>query len=374
MLLALPENVSSRRPLLAAVGDVSLDVARAALRRLLRLAGPVEIAELRRRMLLVDIGLVGDVAAVLRKLNDPLATATATTALRYESPFVRHKAAVALRELGDPRARAALLRALDDSETPVRRVALEALTRLPDDAATVAACRLRLADRDASVRSAAVAAVARLDPEAAATLWPLASDRDGRVRAELGAVAGVLSAEALRMLLGDPEADVRARTLNGLVVHPRPELTPTVIATLADADWHVRRAACDAAAGDERASGALVRALVDPHPSVRGRALVALERLIGDALDQILEQQLSSSAAPLRRALVEILGRRGHTASLLRLVSDPSVDVRLALVHALAADDSDAARAALDYLRADDDLAVRHAVTTLLGADDDRQG
>jgi HEAT repeat protein len=371
-VLALPDNESARRPLLAAVGDVSLDVARAALRRLLQLAGPAEVAELRRRMLQLDIGVVGDVAATLRELRDPLAAAVATAALGEPSPFLRHKAAVALRELHDPAAGAALLRALDDAETPVRRVALEALTSLPTDAETVAACRRRLADRDASVRCAAIHAVARLDHEASTQLQPLAHDREPRVRAELGAIAGWLSTDTLRTLLGDPEAEVRASALNGHVRHPRAELAPSVIAALADVNWHVRRAACDAAAatGGEGAAGALVRALVDSHASVRGRAFVALERLAGDDLNRILERHLDKAPAPLRRALVEILGRRRHTQPLLGLITDPNVDVRLAVAHALVGDHSPAARAALRYLRDDDDIAVQHAATTLLDAAD----
>src|SRR5579864_2836430 len=216
-ILALPENTSSRDPLLAAVGDVSLDVVRAALRRLRRLAGPVEIAELRRRMLEVDIGVVGDVAATLRELSDVSAAAVAAAALSDRSTYTRHKAVVALREFRDPSARPALLRALNDSETPVRRGALDALRNLPVDAPTVAACRARLGDVDSSVRCAAVRAVACLDADAATAVQKLVRDPEVRVRAQLGAVAGALALETLRALLGDVESSVRASTLKGLV-------------------------------------------------------------------------------------------------------------------------------------------------------------
>jgi HEAT repeat protein len=374
-LLALPESESSCPALLAGVSDVSLDIARAALRRLHSLAGPAEISELRRGMLHVDIGVVGDVAATLRDLNDPLAAAVAAAALNDESPFLRHKAAIALRELHDPTTRPALLHALEDPETPVRRVALEALRELPADADTIAACRRRLGDLDASVRAAALHTIARLDSDAAEMLRMSVRDREPRVRAQLGAVAGVLGIDTLRVLLGDADPEVRASALRGLAAHPRAELAPTVIAALADVNWHVRRAACDAVAssGGDGARQALVRALIDPHPSVRGRALVALERLAGDQLDQLLAHYLDAAATPLRRALLEILGRRRQTEPLLRFVSDPSADVRLAVVRGLSADRSAAARAALEFLCDDDDVAVRHAATTVLDAADERR-
>jgi HEAT repeat protein len=374
-LLALPENESSCPALLDGVSDVSLDIARAALRRLHSLAGPAEITELRQRMLDVDIGVVGDVAATLRALNDPLAAAVATAALNDESPFLRHKAAIALRELHDPTTRLALLRALDDPETPVRRVALEALREVPPDAETIAASRRRLGDLDASVRAAALHTVACLDSDAAEMLRAVVRDREPRVRAELGAVAGALATDTLRVLLGDADPEVRASALRGLVALPRAELAPTVIAALADVNWHVRRAACDAvaASGGDGARQVLVRALIDPHPSVRGRALVALERLAGDQLHQLLAYYLDAAATPLRRALLEILGRRGQTEPLLRFVSDPSSDVRLAVVRGLSADCSAAARAALEFLCDDDDVAVRHAATTVLEAADGRR-
>lgn len=189
----------------------------------------------------------------------------------------------------------------------------------------------------------------------------------------LAATAADLDADSVRVLLADRDPNVRAKALEALTARPREELAPALIAALADMDWHVRRAACDAVAvgGGNGASAALVRTLVDPHPSVRGRALVALDRRVGDDLDPILEYYLDAAAAPLRRALIEILGRRGRTQALLRFVYDPSVDVRLAVVRALAADRSAAAREALHNMRDDDDVAVRHAAETLLDVADE---
>jgi hypothetical protein len=79
---SLPSDDASCAPLLEAVADVSLDVARAALRRLTPLAGQAEIDALRSQMLELDIGIVGDLAATLRQLGDAEASRVAVAALQ----------------------------------------------------------------------------------------------------------------------------------------------------------------------------------------------------------------------------------------------------------------------------------------------------
>jgi HEAT repeat protein len=370
-LRALPENTSSRQSLLEAVGDVSPDVAREALRRLRTLAGPAEVEALRASMLDLDIGIVGDVAALLRDLGDRAAARPAADALRSPSSFLRHKAAVALRELRDESARKDLVRALDEPEAPVRRVTLEALARLPTESSTVAACRRHVADPDPSVRVAAIDALARLDKDAKQSLHPMLRDPDPRVRSKLGGVPDVLDEEALRLLLRDRDPGVRTRVLKGLAAHPRREVSRSVVAALSDEDWHVRRAACDAVVAAQPEGGAeeLMRALVDPHPSVRGRALVALERLAGDGLDTLFDSNLDAAPPPLRRALIEILSSRGRSDIALRYVDDPAPDVRIAVAHSLTSDRSGSARAALRLLADDADAAVRNAALVVLATD-----
>lgn len=365
---ALPNDRGSVGELLEAVEDISLDVARSALRRLVPLARSREIAVLRERMLELDIGIVPDVAAALRELGDPDATAIAGVGLASASPFRRHKAAVALRELCDPSSREVLLRALDDSAAPVRRVAIEALGRLPPDAAGIAGCRRGLGDSDPSIRVAAVAALARIDPDASDSLRAMTRDPHVRVRRETASVSCVLAIETVRSLLEDRNADVRAASLRALVACADRAPLPSLLDRIDDPSWHVRRAACDAlaAAGGDEAGGALVGALVDPHAEVRGRALVALERLHRDRLESALEDALADAAAPLRRALIEILGRRGRAEVARRFAGDPATDVRIAVAHALVGDRSPEARAALRYLQGDDDPAVRNAAATVI--------
>jgi HEAT repeat protein len=181
-VLSLPSEHTSCAPLLAAVGDVSLDVARAALHRLAPLAGPPEIDALRSQMLELDIGIVGDVAAALRELGDAVTSGVAVAALQDESGFKRQKAAVALRELRDPKTRAPLHAALDDREAAVRRSSVEALGRLVPNPDTSAVLKPMLHDRDPFVRATTVTALAGVDELAAASLRPAVVDPHASVR------------------------------------------------------------------------------------------------------------------------------------------------------------------------------------------------
>ena len=370
-MLALPSDDSARASLLDAIEDQSLDVARTALRRLVPLAGPAETARLRGRMLELDVGIVGDVAAALGKLGDVAAIDTARSALGDASPARRQKAALALRELAAPASRHALLQALRDPAPAVRRLALEALTRLPRDDETVRSCAARLRDADPAVRSAAVAAVAELDPHAAATLSTSLADPHPAARAALARSLPALSPASARLLLDDADRDVRVAAFTALTEHPRPELVAEVRRALNDPSWHIRRAAVDAlgASGRRMEAPALVDALSDEHPIVRARALFALEHLLGNELPPVLVEALPAAPAALRRAIVEILGACRQTASVLGLVDDPDARVRVAVVHALEDVRTPQARAAIGRLAADRDDAVRHAATMALGPD-----
>jgi HEAT repeat protein len=219
------------------------------------------------------------------------------------------------------------------------------------------------------VRAAAVAAVARLDPQAGAILRTVLADAHPSVRRTAAAAAEVLAADSVQALLGDPDAEVRVAGLEALARRPRPELTPMLLPMLSNRSWHVRRAAADAigASGRAEAVRPLVRALVDSHPVVRGRALIALERLLGGELDRLLSAALEDAAPSLRRTIVEILGRHGRVEPLLRLADDEDAGVRIALVHALEHASSLQARAAIERLADDPDIAVRNAVAMVGG-------
>jgi HEAT repeat protein len=369
---SLPSEHASCAALVAAVADVSLDVARAALRRLVPLAGPAEIDSLRSRMLELDIGIVGDVAAALRELGDAAASRVAVAALADGSGFKRQKAAVALRELRDLETREPLHAALLDGEAAVRRSAVEALGQLPPYRNTNEALESILHDFDPSVRAAAVTALAALDEQASSSLQPTVVDSHASVRRAAAAANARLNRESVRVLVGDPDADVRAEALWALAASPRTELVEVVAASLGDDSWHVRRAGCHAlgASGLAVAKEPLLQALVDSHPTVRGAALGALEALLGERLVGELAAELCRPDERLRRALVEALADRGESAdrALLSLVSDPVNEVRLAVAHALARSQRPDAQHALARLAVDPDPVVRHATTMLRGA------
>lgn len=355
--------------LLAAVEDVSPDVGRVALRRLVPLSGPAERDALRGLLLDLDIGIVGDVAAALRELHDQKASVVAAEGLRSSSTARRQKAALALRELHDSSSTPTLLCALADAHVPVRRLAVEGLAELPSTREIVSACRKTLTDRDDSVRAAAVRAVARKDSAAAATLRSVAGDRAVSVRDALGSVSCALTRETVERLLEDQAEKVRVTALLTLVECPQHVQLSALLACLADESWHVRRAACDAvaAAGGPDAERALIAELVDDRLEVRGRALVALERACGGKLEEVLERTLPEADSRLRLAVLDILGRRGRGAVALRYLADSSSEVRIVAVHALAASDSVEAEKALRQLYTDDsDPVVRHAAAVAL--------
>lgn len=364
---SLPSERASCAPLLAAVADVSLDVARAALGRLAPIAGPAEIDALRAQMLELDIGIVGDVATTLRELGDAEASSRAVDALEDESAFARQKAALALRALRDPRTREPLETALHDREAAVRRSAAEALGELPPAPEMIAALKPMLHDRDPLVRAATVAALAAVDGCAATSLQPAVVDPDSSVRRAAAQAIPRLSRESVRVLIGDPDPDVRTDALWALAAHPRTELVELVVASLGDDVWHVRRAGCRAlgATGLAAAREPLLDALLDPHQTVRAAALGALESLLAGRLVGELTAELHSPDARLRRALVEVLAGRGQPAelALLPFAADSASDVRLAVARALARSAFPGARHALARLAEDPDPAVRNAAT-----------
>jgi HEAT repeat protein len=368
-VLALPDDPSSRAPLLLAVEDASLDVARAALRKLVPLAGSEERRKLRRLMFDVDIGLVADIASALRALGDRQATAAALTGLSDESGFRRHKAAVALRELADPEVREALLSALADDEAAVRRVAAEALGRIPTEPLTVSLLKQQLEDVDASARAAAVSALAGLAPDPSDILALAIVDRHERVRQEAARVSAKLDPALVRRLLDDPAANVRREALQTLRRHPRHDLVPAVAETLGDPNWHVREAACRAL-GAAGITEPLFPLLVDPHTSVRRAALAAFEDVHGASLEGSFTQRLRQHDQSLQRELLELLAERGTGSArpLAALIASPDASVRLALAHALTTCRDSEAVNALRYLAGDENADVRHAALTGLDA------
>jgi HEAT repeat protein len=368
----LPDEAASCAALLKAARDPSLDVARAALRRLAKLGGANEATELRKRLLSVDLGLVAVQAATLRALGDARATYVARAGLTDDSSTTRIAAALALAELGDPTSAPALTLATRDPIAGVRRFAIEALGNFGRSAESEAACRAALADSDVQVRAAAVRTLARIAPEFEPVLRPIATDDASEVRRELASLSGQLSTDLVRRLVvEDHDADVRAHALWGLVRQPQPGLLGVLLAATDDPAWRVRRAACRAlgASGDKRARKRLTRMLLDPHEAVRAAATRALSELFGQRLVEELSTELDDRDPRLRRAIVYALGSVGSEDAATRiagLATDDSSEVRVAVANMLAEFGDTGSASVMRYLAGDEDPHVRAAAATAL--------
>lgn len=370
-VLALPDAWDSCPRLLEAAADPSPDVARAALRRLLKLGSSEEASILRARLLTVDLGLVPDYARTLRGLGDPEAALIARDALGSGSSSMRIAAALALRELRDRRALDQLLDALADPIAGVRRFALEALGALGRDRTIAKASAPLLADRDPDVRAAAVDTILATTADAEQLLARVVGDRTPRVRRRLAKASPQLSAPTVSALLDDVDVDVRLDVLWALVERPRDDLLHAVVGATRDRAWQVRRAACRALGGARREEGreTLVAALADSHPTVRAAALGALQEIFAERIVDVLADELSSEHADRRRIAVYALGSCGGEAggvAVADCVADPDPSVRAAVAHVLAEGTADGVDVLLERLSSDRDATVRNAARSAL--------
>jgi HEAT repeat protein len=370
-VLDLPEERSSCPALLDAARDVSLDVARNALRRLERLGSDAEAAVLRQRLFEVDIGIVPDYAATLRRLGDEPSVEAAVEALASDRTTVRSVACIVLREFGAERARGPLIAALDDQIGAVRRLALEALAGLGRDGETAAACRPLLRDVDPAVRRAAIAAIAAIAQDPSPLLEETAGDADSSVRRALASEAAALEDALVGRLLRDRDPGVRAEALSQLEHNPRASLLPLVRTTLDDPSWHVRRAAARAIRGasDERASPLLVQRLDDESGVVRAEVRWTLAELFGPRLPTVVAAELAGGRPAVRRVLVYLLAEcclAEAADTIAKLERDPDPGVRIAVAKALARVEGEAARQVVERLRDDPSGDVRNAVAVAL--------
>lgn len=343
-LRALPADRSALAELLDASGDVSVEVAREALRRLARLGGPDEAQVLRRRIWRADPSLVGELAACIAKLGDRGAIEEALTVLRGDRgeslTYGQRVAAVRLlAAFGDPASVPALRDALSDPIAPVRRAALVALRGFPADTDTdtdtdtdsqraVSEC---LSDPDPQVRAAAVACVAALCPDAPDRLAGVARDESASVRLALARVASRLAQTPTGLLLSDSEISVREVAAE----HAGPRaIAPLARAMRLDHSPAVRLAAARRL-GELRAASAtaeLIDALADRDSLVKVTALRSLE-LIHDRepLADLLFDAACERSREDRGALVYALGRLGAAERLQALAQDRDPQVRQAL-------------------------------------------
>ena len=281
---------------------------------------------------------------------DAAALSVAKHAASDPDAAVRRMAVEILGAVGDRDVRGVLERALADADPVVRAAALRGLARVaPLSAARnreLATLTALLQDDDATVRLAAAETwPAPVDAGQEAALRPLLADRDARVRARTAA-----------RLLGSRRRDEARETLLAMADSDEPEWRAEAIrafgradgglavaaAALADPEPLVRRAAVSALTGHdaEVALGALVRALGDPDPGIRADAVDALVQTGPAAIPPLL----GATSRPEREA--------GAVHALVRLHAlEPTV------VH--------------DYLRRKVALATRYAALLAALSDDE---
>ena len=356
--------------LVRALPDTSPDVARAAIRRLVELAGPLAAPALRAVLLDADTAIVADLARALRDLGDPQVIAIATAGLAAEHYTRRLAAALTLGIVADASVVPDLCRALSDQIAAVRAAAGEALLRLGPDPRCADRAASLLDDPSPQVRAVAVALIAINHPEPATLLARAASDSTPEVRCELARHLGKLRIGDQDLLLADPDHGVRLLA----VLSAQPQHMPALRRALArDPRPEIRRAAARklAAIGGQAAGEPLLAALEDPNALVRLSALHALERLLThEGAVERLTLELQSGRAERRRASLYALVRlQGVARPMLvwKLADDADLDVRMAVVDTAATLLAEPEPLLL-YMRIDPSAEVRAAAAQRLAA------
>jgi HEAT repeat protein len=350
--------------LLDAVHDPSIDVARRALGWLAHEGGPTERTALRDVVWTCDPNLVMDVAGTLRALGDRDTVDVAIRRLSATPTAERCRAARVLERFADPRARPALCAALDDEDASVRGAALDALARLGTNADVARNAARLIGDASGEVRRRAVRAVGRASRRPADAVRLALHDPLPAVRREAARLSTRLDADEIETLLTDNDPHVRAAA----VTHAGHGSMHALTAALAS-DQHpaVRLAAAQTLGrigGEDAGAALLAAALDDAEATVRARALrLSSQASSHPRLVASLRAELAIGRARRREMALRSLAKlsvRIPAADVLRLAGDPEPAVRLALAQ-VALTVSESPDAVFSALARDDDPTVRHA-------------
>jgi hypothetical protein len=234
------------------------------------------------------------------------AIAALIAALADPTPFVRWKAATALASQDVTCVFHALTDALIEGQPLQRAGAAEALGRIGGEAATDALCR-QVNDPEPGVRRALASALGQIgDPTTVVELVPMLEDDDVEVRCAaaraLGQIASPGTAAPLAEALARPAQPLllRRALAAALTRAQHPDAQPALLAALADPDPQVRGYAARALGhvGNEAAYEELAGLLADRHALLKGTV---------------------SDEAQAARTMLEHRGRRAAPAAL-----DPS--------------------------------------------------
>jgi hypothetical protein len=350
--------------LVEAAHDPCISVARHALGWLSEHGGDRERAALEDLLWDCDPALVKAVARTLVALGDRQTVHVALPRLVEGPSAERSRAARVLECFADPRSVPALSAALEDRDASVRAAAVDALARFGRDPDTAGAVARLVSDPSADVRRRAVRALGRMVADPDASVGGAVDDASSVVRREAALLAARLTPERVSRLLADRDPRVRVAAAGHAGVHAE----PAVIAALrTDPHPDVRHAAVETLGlfGGEAAGEALVdAALADDDAIVRAAALRTADETLSHArLVASLRRRLIGPESRGRAMAVRALAKLSCVipdTEALTLAGDPDAEVRLALAHVAATVVADPDRV-FDTLAEDDDPTVRHA-------------
>lgn len=351
-----------------------------------------------------DVTVRRAAVSALNSLGPPDMAADMSRLLRDPGPLVRESAVRIAGYAGYPECAARLLECCRDVQESVRRAAVESLSCLEDDRVLPALARA-LHDESAGVRAAAARALGQVE---AADAWPLlqealadaapwvryaAARSVGRQRqsqalealrrlaqadtamqvrvAAVEALGSLGGADALPLLVSFSvavEDDLACAALAALGATGHPDALPPLFAALESADSRRRVAALGAlgASGRAEAVAAVQRvaaAFTNPE------AATAIDVLGHLPVPEAVDALLALVALPAHRdACVAALARaaEGQLDRVARGLRDPRLDVRRAVIDALARARAPRAAEWLSAALEDAEALVRFAALTAL--------
>jgi HEAT repeat protein len=350
--------------LIRAAHDPCIDVARHALGWLAEQGGADERAALAQLLWRCDPALVKPVARTLVALGDHETVDVAARHLAEGPSAARSRAARVLGCFADPQSVHALRAALGDRDASVRAAALDALARFGRDPDTAAAVTLLVSDPSADVRLRAVRTLGRVVADPDASIGRAVDDTSSAVRREAAMLAARLSPERVSHLLSDRDAQVRVAAAGHAGIGAE---SAVIQALRTDSHPDVRQAAVETLSlfrGDATGDALVDAALGDDDAIVRAAALRAAgETLSHSRLVACMRRRLRSPDARSRAMAVRALAKLRSLipdGEAIAIARDPDPEVRLALAQVGAFLVADPDRV-FDALVEDDDPTVRHA-------------
>jgi HEAT repeat protein len=314
-----------------------------------------------------DVAIVAARAIAMHK--DPEVLTALLRRLGAGSDAVQEVVEEALADLyrDDPTSFADWMMGVDvpDRLTPAVRV----LARMASPA-TLPLLRELLRSSSASVRAAAVGAIANLDvPDAASSIDDMAEDPSEDVR--LAVVEAIQwNANSLTRwarLRRDPSVRVRVRIVTVLERAHGPSAKSAHRALegmLGDGSPLVRAAALASLAASPDPDGLRAFGRLWPQAAPDTRGALRNEPRAVEISDRVTTRLSSSSEPAQRRSAVVALAALavpGYASRIIPALRDPSPDVRIAAIHALAAGDDADARARIAEMLADPEATVQEA-------------